>query len=573
MQTRKVSPSLLNRIIFIESDDADDARRRQLLNIILVGVFALTILLLIIISVYVAINGLGNRPADMLIVFGIAVGLLLGAAVIYAINRRVRGGAASAVFLVFLVILFNFADTPAQIANGRSLVLFVIPVIMAGMLLKPYLSFVFAAIVSMDIAGIAILNNFPPNFPAMTVFFLLALVSWLSSRGLEQALRELRATNANLDRLVRERTKELTEALSREQSEAGRSKAILESIADGVIVFDTQGEAIEINPAIVRLLEMPYERLHGITIDELTRSKALDSKNRGVLAGLLSDTSQPLTSYRIRWDGKTLSVTSSQVFTPEGARIGTVAVFRDFTREAEVEKMKNTFLAMVSHELRTPLNAILGYAEMLKEAVYGAINEKQERIAERIMSNSRHLLDIVSDLLDQAQMEAGKLTILARPFRPVELLENVHSLMDKIAADKGLALTSECDAELPEWLTGDQARLQQILINLISNSIKFTTKGAVHVRAFRQDKKHWALEVRDTGIGIPPEETALIFETFHQVDSTASREYGGFGLGLSIVKQLVNLMNGKVNVVSQVGQGSTFTVTLPMIISRRRTIK
>jgi PAS domain S-box-containing protein len=573
MQIQEHSHSFINRLIRIDSDDSDDSRRRQLLNIILLGVFLLTVILVAIIGIYVAIYGLGTNPNDIIIVFATGLGLLLGTAVIYMVNHYVRGGIASIVFLFFLVIIFNFADSPDQIANGRSIILFSIPIIMASILLKPYLSFVFAGITSIDIIIIAILNKYPPNFPAITVFFLLALVSWLSARSLEQALKELRTTNANLDRIVQERTKELAKALSRERIEAGRSKAILESIADGVIVFDIHGKAIEINPAIVRLLEMPFEHIRGTTIDELTRSKALDSRNRGILAGLLSNSGQHLTSYRVLWERKTLSVSSSQVFDNEGTRIGTVAVFRDFTREAEVEKMKNTFLAMVSHELRTPLNAILGYAEMLKESIYGPVNEKQARTTERIMSNSRRLLDIVSDLLDQAQMEAGKLTIMARPFKPVELLDNVHGVMDKIAADKGLALASNLDPELPEWLTGDQARLQQILINLINNSIKFTRTGSVHFRAFRRDKKHWALEVRDTGIGIPEEEISLVFESFHQVDSTTSREHGGFGLGLSIVKQLANLMGGEVNVSSQLEKGSTFTVVLPMVVSRRRISK
>jgi signal transduction histidine kinase len=364
---------------------------------------------------------------------------------------------------------------------------------------------------------------------------------------------------------VQERTRALAEALTRERAEAGRSKAILESIADGVIVFDTGGNAIVSNPALLRLLELP-DNMNRITVDDLANSKFLEARDKGILAGMLTGPSQSPTSYRIKWGKKTLSANSAQVFDSEGACIGTVAVFRDFTREAEVERMKSTFLAMVSHELRTPLNAILGYAEMFKEAIYGPMNEKQVRMSERIMSNTRRLLDMVSDILDQTQMEAGKMTIHYRPFRPVELIDNVHGVMDKIAVDKNLTLSSECDPDLPEWINGDPARLQQILINLINNAIKFTSKGSINFRTYRQDEKHWVLEVRDTGIGIPEEELPLIFETFHQVDSTARREYGGFGLGLSIVKQLANLMGGDATAVSKIGGGSVFTVTLPLIV-------
>jgi two-component system sensor histidine kinase BarA len=240
-------------------------------------------------------------------------------------------------------------------------------------------------------------------------------------------------------------------------------------------------------------------------------------------------------------------------------------VFRDFTREAEIEKMKSSFLAIVSHELRTPLNAIIGYAEMLKESILGPINENQARASDRIMNNTERLLSIVSDLLDQAQIEAGKLTINMQPFSPSELLENVHGVMDKAAADKGLSLTSSIDPELPQSLNGDLARLQQILVNLTNNAIKFTDTGSVQIRLKRLNPKNLALEVLDTGRGIAENEIPKIFETFQQVGSAATRDHGGFGLGLSIVKQLAELMDGNVTVKSQEGVGSTFTITLPLI--------
>jgi signal transduction histidine kinase len=249
----------------------------------------------------------------------------------------------------------------------------------------------------------------------------------------------------------------------------------------------------------------------------------------------------------------------------QGAQIGTVAVFRDYSHEAEVERMKDTFLAIVSHELRTPLNAILGYAEMIKEAIYGQVNEKQVRASDRIMTNSHRLLDIVSDLLDQGQMEAGKLALRVRPFRPADLIDNVHGVMDKIAADKNLNLTSELDPGLPAFINGDIARLQQILVNLINNSVKFTEKGSIHMALSRKDEKTWLMEVRDTGIGIPEAEIPTIFEAFRQVDSTATRKYGGFGLGLSIVKQLTELMEGQIIVTSKLDEGSNFIVTLPLV--------
>jgi len=241
-----------------------------------------------------------------------------------------------------------------------------------------------------------------------------------------------------------------------------------------------------------------------------------------------------------------------------------VAVIRDITREAELEKMKDAFVAIVSHELRTPLNAIMGYAEMLKEAVYGAINEKQASIAGRIMVNTQRLLAMVGDLLDEAQIKAGKLSLTKQIFKTSSLLEVMHTTMDKITADKGLYLTDEIDPKMPDTILGDSRRLQQVFINLVNNSAKFTEKGGIHTQIFRSGPNHWAIKVKDTGLGIPEEEIPFIFDSFRQVENSTIRKHGGFGLGLAIVKQLVELMNGEITVNSELGKGSTFIIKLPL---------
>jgi signal transduction histidine kinase len=203
---------------------------------------------------------------------------------------------------------------------------------------------------------------------------------------------------------------------------------------------------------------------------------------------------------------------------------------------------------------------------MFKEAVYGPMNEKQVNMADRIMTNTQRLLGLINDLLDQAQMEAGKLTINMGPVKPSELLENLHGLLDKTASDKNLSLTSEMDDSLPETLIGDSMRLQQILVNLVTNALKFTDEGSVSVRLFHvPDFMKWGIEVSDTGRGIPHAELPHIFETFRQVEGGATRTKGGFGLGLAIVKQLVNLMNGDIKVASELEKGTIFTITLPLV--------
>jgi PAS domain S-box-containing protein len=397
----------------------------------------------------------------------------------------------------------------------------------------------------------------------MVGFFLVAFITWLSSRSLEQALRELREINTNLDQIVKERTHALAEALTRERIEAGRSQAILESIADGVIVFDTQGSAIQANPALSNLISVPLNDIVDATVNELVETSPMDAKNKGILAGLLIKPGQQIASYRVEWGKKTLSISSSQVLDRDGSEVGTVAVFRDFTKEAELERMKSAFVAMVSHELRTPLSAILGYAEIFTEQIYGPLNEKQINMTNRIVSNTRRLLNLINDLLDQAQMEAGKLKIKYETLKPLALLENLHSVMDKLTTDKGLVLTSKLDPNMPETLTGDGARLQQILVNLVNNAVKFTEEGSIHVQLSNLDENNWSISVADTGEGIPKEEVKHIFDAFRQVEGTTTRVHGGFGLGLSIVKQLVSLMGGTIEVKSELGEGSTFLIALP----------
>jgi signal transduction histidine kinase len=552
----------LDRFLTISSVDPDDTRRRKILNILLAGIGAMALIALV-----VSLTPFFLWENVKLLAIGSLVSLL-GMLVIYLINIFWSGRVAATIFLIFLTIIFAFSDTPQQVSDGRTLFAFAIPIIMASILLAPWSSFIFSSLSGIIVSFVAASINHVPNIPAITGFFVIALVSWLSARSLEQALQELRAINANLDKAVTERTQALTESLERERIEAGRNQAILNSIADGVVVFDTKWNAILANPALKGMLDLPIELIVNKNFRDIIEHPRLSPKSRGLLYAMMEHDTQP-PSFRVEWGKKTLSISAAQVYdnSKDGhINIGTVTVFRDITREAEVERLKSTFVAIVSHELRTPLNAILGYAEMFKESVYGPMNDKQINMSERIMKNTQRLLGLINDLLDQAQMEAGKLTIHMSPVKPAELLENMHGVMDQIVHEKGLKLTSEIDDSLPEVLNGDAARLQQILVNLVNNGVKFTEHGTVHVRLFYPIENRWAIEVSDTGHGIPESEIPYIFDTFRQVDGAATRAHGGFGLGLSVVKQLVNLMNGEIKVKSKVDKGSTFTVVLPLTV-------
>lgn len=555
--------NLLQRFLSISTTDADDMRKRKILNVLLAGTGGLSILGAIVGAILITTSG--QSTGESLLILGGSIVTVIGVLGIYFINTRWSGRVASSLFLAFLTLIFTFSDNPEQVAAGRALFYFAIPVFMASILLTPASSFIFAALSSAIISILAFTIDIAPDTSAMIGFFLLAFVSWLSARSLEQALGELRTININLDRLVANRTKALAEALSRERIEASRNQAILNSIADGVIVFDKNWNATLANPAIKSMLDVPLELIINKNFSELIEHPRLSPKSRVLLNSMLEQGTQPI-GFRVEWSEKTLSVGASNVYDMQSQNIGTVIVFRDFTREAEVERLKSTFVGIVSHELRTPLNAILGYAEMFKEAVYGPVNEKQTNMAERIMKNTQRLLGLINELLDQAQMEAGKMTIRMETVKPSDLLEVMHGVVDKAASDKGLRLVSEIDPLLPDELLGDSARLQQILVNLVTNAVKFTDRGGVRLLLFRRNNDAWGFEVSDTGRGIPESQLPFIFDTFRQVEGTDTRSHGGFGLGLSIVKQLVGLMNGQIKVKSELDKGSIFTVTLPLII-------
>ena len=547
--------SIVRQLLDVPSTDPDNQRRARLLNILLLGTATLTLLTLSVTAIADAIGEIGEPGVIPLYLGGLT--MLAGTVIIFLINRYWRGWLASSLFLLLVTIAFALSDEPQEIANGRTLIAFVVPIVIASVLLPPYASFIVASLNSAVIAIIALNVHIVPNPFAMIIFAVIALVSWLSARSLERTLAELRTINRDLDQRVEERTREVAEAL-------GKNQAVLEGIADGVIVFDNDNNAIVANPALARLLGRPAHEIVGCSIETLM-DKDVAAEDQEVILDLLGNRQTHFPSVKFEWGDKTLSVSIAPVGLDSGETIGTVAVFRDFTREAEINRMKSSFVSIASHELRTPLSAILGYADMLQEGVHGPLSEKQHSTLERIVVNTGHLLNLVNNLLDRARIEAGTLTLNVTPFVLADLIDDVQGVMDVLAQAKGLTLVSHIADGVPDTLFGDRQRLHQILINLVSNAVKFTDEGTVHVHAYRPDVDHWALKVSDSGHGIPPEAQAYVFEPFRQADDSLTREHTGAGLGLAIVKQLTDLMGGEITLKSVVGHGSTFTVVLPLV--------
>jgi signal transduction histidine kinase len=236
---------------------------------------------------------------------------------------------------------------------------------------------------------------------------------------------------------------------------------------------------------------------------------------------------------------------------------------RDKSRQLEIASQhKSQFLANMSHELRTPLNAILGYTEMMVDGLYGNVGERAQGVLERVQSNGRHLLGLINDVLDLSKIEAGQLVLAMEHYSVVDMVSTALSATESLARAKGLELRSSVAPDLPMGI-GDARRLAQVLLNLVGNAIKFTDQGGVEIHAARAGDR-FEIAVVDTGAGIAPADQKRIFDEFQQVDNTSTRRKGGTGLGLSISRRIVELHGGRITVESELGKGSTFTISLPV---------
>jgi signal transduction histidine kinase len=226
--------------------------------------------------------------------------------------------------------------------------------------------------------------------------------------------------------------------------------------------------------------------------------------------------------------------------------------------------LKSQFLANMSHELRTPLNGIIGFCEFLVDEKPGPLNAKQREYLNDVLGSGRHLLDLINDILDLSKVEAGKLSLYAETFSLPKAIEEACAVLKAMADSKGISIHCRVSASLTD-VTLDRQRLVQVLYNLLSNAVKFTDAGGeVFVSVEADARSDLCLRVRDTGVGIPPEDLEKLFSEFVQLDSSASRRQGGTGLGLALTRKIVYAQGGTVSVESARGKGSTFTVVLPL---------
>jgi hypothetical protein len=362
------------------------------------------------------------------------------------------------------------------------------------------------------------------------------------------------------------------EELQRQES---RLRAIVDHAVDGILTLDEAGHIESFNSAAERMFGYPASAVVGCNIRMLLSGSGGHLTEEGrVGRPTAMETVWMVTGQRA--DGTTFPMECSVSEVDLGAYRMYMGVVRDITmRNAyedaliharlaaeEASQAKSDFLANMSHEMRTPLNAIIGLTDFLLRT---PLSSDQADLLKRCEKAGTGLLRMIEDLLQAAKVDSRTLELVREPFVLRELVTDTVDLMSAKAQAKGLSLSLRLDPGLPALVLGDALRLQQVLLNLIGNAVKFTEEGGVevHVRPVPGEVDAGALqfEVSDTGIGIPPDQYDRIFERFSQVDSRASRAYGGVGLGLSICQQLIGLMGGRIRVESTPGCGSTFTVT------------
>ncbi|HQE93288.1 MAG TPA: GAF domain-containing protein [Anaerolineae bacterium] len=375
--------------------------------------------------------------------------------------------------------------------------------------------------------------------------------------------------NAELYHLIREQAERLGAMLREQQIEAAKNQAILEDIADGVMVADANGRVILFNAAAERIMSIGREQALGRFQDDILGLYGSAARDWLVQIEKWREVPQDYDAdeflvHRMEVGRRFVSVHLAPVILPSQEFLGVVSVFRDITAEVEADRAKSDFVSTVSHELRTPMTSIIGYVDLILMGATGALSDMQRDFLKKVKTNSERLTNLVNDLLDISRIETGRVVLQLAPVAMEEVVKQVADLLQPKIVEKEQRLALILPPMLPK-VYGDHDRLVQIVTNIMGNAHKYTpVGGAISVYVYvREAMLHVA--VADTGIGIAPENQKKIFERFYRVENDPDvYEVSGTGLGLAISLSLIQMHGGSISLDSVLGKGSTFTFSVPL---------
>ncbi len=378
--------------------------------------------------------------------------------------------------------------------------------------------------------------------------------------------------------------KKMLEYLDPSQAVPEHVRSALDTLAEGLLVIDGRDRIVLANGAFAAMVGKSPDKLLGHVASRLPWVHGKENEPPAALPWTIAmreKTAKTNVMLRLQTVGgglRTFIVNSSPVLGSKGEYRGVLASFDDVTdleeKELELRKAvasadaanrtKSEFLANMSHEIRTPMNAILGFTDVLRRG-FAADEQTRQHYLDTIHSSGKHLLDLINDILDLSKIEAGRLEVERTACSPCELIAELVAMFGVPAQNRGISLEFITAGPVPETILTDPTRFRQIIANLVGNAIKFTETGGVKIVArllSHGEKPQLAIDVIDTGIGISPEGLGKIFEPFVQADSAVTRRFGGTGLGLTISRRFAAALGGELTVASELGRGSTFTVTL-----------
>lgn len=416
-----------------------------------------------------------------------------------------------------------------------------------------------------DVAGALLLFHIEPNY------FTEEQLRLVAAAGTQIATA---VNNAELYRLSTEQADRLQVMFQQQAAEAAKNEAILKSIADGVLVLDSQRNLVLINPKAEEILNIDAFKLEYQSVARML--ECADSPEDAELVRKLYEhlveslrqvgQGKPAVQFRVRAGAKVVTVAVAPVTLDGQDSPSTVAVLRDISREAEIDRLKDEFISSVSHELRTPMTSIKGYTDLLLSGnpKIGDLNPTQHRFVSVIQTNVNRLTELVNDILEISRIETGKVQLKLESLDLIELIQEVALSFEGQMVQKSMNLALNLPDQLPR-IYADKSRLTQVLVNLIGNAWQYTPESGNITVTAKEAGQFVQVNVTDSGIGIPEQDLQFLFERFFRSERTEVQVVDGTGLGLSITKSFVEMLGGEIWVKSKVDQGSTFSFTIPIV--------